>query len=350
MKKIYLLTFSLFALTQLNAQTTYTLTQANSEPMIGDSYASKGVDTSTALPMNITGLNITWNCTDLYDTLAVDTNKYISPSADPNSGNYPGVTMVRSNASGSTYFKSTTNKLELLGLDIAFGGNSANLNYDVNPAVLAQYNMSYGFTNTDAVEGSMTAMSFPGTFTGTVNSSLDGTGTLNLNGLSFTDCSRVKTVQNILFDLNAGITTISGSVDQTTYMFYNSSSKFPIFSYNFFHVVTGVFPDQDQVQIECLANLMIGVKETKQNNVIFKLYPNPANSDISLYFVLAQPETYHVEIVNTLGQIVKTITFNNSQPGIHNEAINTADLGAGIYTVKVSGKNKQGTEKLVIQK
>lgn len=350
MKKIYLLTFSLFALFQSKAQTSYTLTQLNSEPVIGDSYTSKGIDSTIALPLDLSGLNVTWNCTGLLDTLAVDTNKFISPSADPNSVNYPGVTMVRKNSTGSTYFKSSTNQLELLGLDIAFGANTATLYYSVNSAILAQYNMSYGYSNTDAVEGTMDAMSFPGTFTGTVNSNLDGTGTLNLNGTSFSNCSKIKTVQNINFDLASPFGDIAGTVDQTTYTFYHSSSKFPIFTYNYFHVVAGAFVDQEQVQMDALSNIVIGVKENKLNDVIFKTYPNPANNEINLHFVLAQPESYLVEITNTLGQVVKTISFNNLQPGIYNEPVNVNDLGAGIYNIKVSGKNTQGTEKLVIQK
>jgi hypothetical protein len=351
MKKIYLFIFSFFALSQIDAQTSYTLTQLNSEPIIGDSYTSKGIDTSTTLPLNLSGLNVTWNLTGLYDTLAVDTNKFISPSADPNSVNYPGVTMVRTNSNGSSYFKSSTNRLELLGLDIAFGGNTATLYYDVNSAILAQYDMSYGYTNTDAVEGTMDAMNFPGTFTGTVNSSLDGTGTLNLNNSSFPNCSRIKAVQNISFDLAAGLFgTISGTVDQTTYTYYHSSSKFPIFTYNYFHVVAGGLIDQVQVQIDALSNIVIGVKENQKNNTMFSMFPNPANTQLGLHFVLANEDSYTFEISNTLGQVVKTVSMPNLTAGIYNETINTNDLSTGMYTVKVIGKNTQGTQKLMIQK
>ena len=66
--------------------------------------------------------------------------------------------------------------------------------------------------------------------------------------------------------------------------------------------------------------------------------------------MLAQPESYRVEISNSLGQVVKTVSLGNLQPGMYNETINTTNLSAGIYTVKVNGKNAQGTEKLIIQK
>ena len=35
---------------------------------------------------------------------------------------------------------------------------------------------------------------------------------------------------------------------------------------------------------------------------------------------------------------------------MYNETINTTDLSAGIYTIKVNGKTTQGTQKLIIQK
>ena len=350
MKKIYLLTFSLFALFQVKAQTSYTLTQANSEAIIGDSYLPRIIDTTIALPMNISGNNVTWNLTGLTDTLAVDSVKFIDPSADANSGNYAGVTIVQTAGTNVSYYKSSTNQYELLGLDLSFGGQTANINYNTNSAIIAQYNMSYGYTNTDAVSGDISTSGIPGTFTGTVVTEVDGTGTLNLNGMAnFANCARVKTTQHLDFDLS-GIET--GTVDQIIYNYYNSSSKFPVLTVSYNHVVgAGLFPiDNTQVQINTLSTVVIGVKENKLNDVIFKTYPNPANSEISLHFVLAQSESYNVEISNTLGQVVKTITLNNLQPGMYNESINVADLSAGIYNIKLTGKNSQGTEKLVIQK
>ncbi len=357
MKKIYLFTFSLFALSQLNAQTPYVLTQANSEPVIGDKYLPRIIDTTTAIPMNLTGTNVTWNLTGLKDSLAVDTVKFIDPSADPNSGNYPGVTIVQTEGSNVSYFKSSTNQYELLGMDLSFGGQTANVNYSSSTsivpstAIIAQYNINYGYSNTDPVAGDISVSGFSGTFTGTITTVADGTGTLNLNGMSsFSNCIRLKTVQHIDFDVLFGSET--GSMDQVIYNYYNSYSKFPVLTINYNHVVaSGVFPIDDTITtMRTLSNVVIGVKENKFNDIIFKAYPNPANNEVSLHFVLAQPESYSVEVYNNLGQIVKTVALSNLQPGMYNETINTTDLSAGIYTIKVSGKKSVGTEKLIIQK
>ncbi|MBL7935900.1 MAG: hypothetical protein JNM51_08860, partial [Bacteroidia bacterium] len=128
MKKIYLFIFSVVALSQMNAQTSYTLTQANSEAVIGDAYLPKFIDTTAALPMSISGANVTWNIAGLTDSLATDSVKFIDPSADPNSGNYSGVTIVQVEGTNVSYYKSSSSQFELIGMDLSFGGMTANVN------------------------------------------------------------------------------------------------------------------------------------------------------------------------------------------------------------------------------
>ncbi|MES2513251.1 MAG: T9SS type A sorting domain-containing protein [Bacteroidota bacterium] len=348
MKKIYLLTFSLFALSHINAQTSYTLTQANSEPVVGDWFVSVSLDTNgVALPsMNVSGTNQTWNVTGVTVNTSVVNTYTFATNAD--SSAYPGVNVKQTDSTTTSYFKSSAGMLELLGVD----GGQFVLNYNAGSATIATYPVSYGYSNTDnTIGGDITVSTFGGTFTGSLTTMADATGVLNINGGSnFTNCLRIKTVQHIDFNVLFGLET--GTIDQEIYNFYHSSSLYPVFTVSYSHVVgQGQFPiDQMQAQVTTLSTVVIGVKENQLNDVIFKTYPNPANSEVNLHFVLAQPESYVVEISNALGQAVKTINLVNLQAGVYNQLINTSDLGAGIYTVKVSGKNRQGTEKLIIQK
>ncbi|MBI3519820.1 MAG: T9SS type A sorting domain-containing protein [Bacteroidetes bacterium] len=352
MKKIYLLTFTLFALSHLKAQTPLTLTQSNSEPIVGDSYGSMLVDTnSTPLPITISGTGVTWDILGLtYTDSLIATNTYSTPASNANSANYPGTTLVLTDSTVTTYYKSSTNKLELLGVDAGF----FDLNYNTNAANIANYPVTYGYTDTDVLVGgtmNVPQFSLSGPFTGTVITTADGTGTANFNGItSLSNCLRLKTIQHLNFSLAGGL--ITGTIDQNIYNFYHSSSKFPVFTISYSHIVASGLQSLDQVQnqVNILSNVSIGVKENKLNDIIFKAYPNPANDQLNLHFVLAKSESYTVEISNTLGQVVKTIAMPDLQAGMYNQAINTSDLGAGIYTIKVNGKNTQGTEKLVIQK
>ena len=342
MKKIYLIALSLFAINQANAQ--LSLTQANSEPIVGDNYLMNIVDTTNALPINITGVGVTWNVTGISESGVVDTTKYVAPSADPNVSTYPGTTIVERQGTNISYFKSTPTQYELLGLD---GGNFQ-LNYNTNSAIIAVYPVGMGYVNNDIGSGTMTA-SITGAFTSTIQTVGDGTGTLNLNGVaSFSNCLRVKMTQNIDFNLGA---FESGTINQAMYNYYHSSSKSPIFTISYSHVVgSGAFPlDQWQIDVKTKAGIILGVKENVLNDIIFKAYPNPANENVNIHFVLTQTESYTIDVLNNLGQVVRTLNKPNLAPGMYSEVVDIKGLSSGIYTVKVNGIYAQGTQKLIVE-
>lgn len=352
MKKIYLFTFSILSLGQITAQTTHTLTQANTEPIINDTYDSNVLDTTNALPMTVSGTNVIWDITGISESGGINTNSYVDPTSDAGSVNYPGTTIVEAGTAATSYFKSSANLYELLGVDAGM----FILNYNTNSAIVASYPITMGYTNNDVAAGTMAvpSNSLYGTFTSTIQTTADATGTLSLTttagSVDLTNCLRVKSSQMIDFSLAGGF--VSGTIDMTIYNYYNSSSKFPLFTVNYMHVVAGGPSPIDQRIDEVSKQstvLFVGLNESKKDEVIFKAYPNPANHEVSVHFVLTQNDSYNIEITNTLGQVVKTVSMKNLQPGVYNETINLSGLTAGIYNVKVSGNKVQGTEKLVIQ-
>ncbi len=350
MKKIYLLVFSLIGVSQINAQ--ITLTKAANEPVIGDSYDSKGLDSNnTALPMNISGTNVTWNITNIIEAGGVLTNTFIPASADPNSSNYPGTTIVQSDGNSVSYFKSSPSLYELVGVDA--GGFV--LNYNSNAATIASYPITMGYINNDTGAGTIavTAQSVTGTFTSTIQTKADGTGTLNFNSGTtiFTNCLRVKTVQHVDFNVSFMGFPISGTIDQSIYNYYVSGYKYPVFTVNYSNVnaPTAGITNQQQDNISALSFVTVGVKENKLNDLIFKTYPNPAQNEVNIHYVLTQNESYTFQIVNTFGQVVRSVSKPNLQPGMYNENIDLTGLSTGVYYVKVDGKNSHGVEKLIIQ-
>lgn len=77
------------------------------------------------------------------------------------------------------------------------------------------------------------------------------------------------------------------------------------------------------------------------NNFVFSLNPNPANES----FVISSPNITidKIDIINSLGQIIKTKQF--AQNGV---AIEIGDLTSGIYFVKLYNNNKMlKTERLI---
>lgn len=353
MKKIYLFAFSLIAISQVKAQ--LTLTKAANEPIIGDSYITKTLDTNgTALPLNVVGTNVTWNIANVIETSATSTNSYSAPGSGASS--YPGTTIVlEDQGTGNTsYYKSTASSYELVGAELSLGGIGAQLNYNTNSAIIAQYPITMGYTNTDPVAGTVTASTLTGTFNGTVKTTADGTGTLNFvgGGSNFTNVLRIKTTQNLTFSISGGF--ITGTIDQSIYNFYHSSSKWPLFTATYNHVFSNnvIVPIDDTVNdVMALSTVIVGIKERMKavNDIIFKAYPNPAHNQVAIHFVLTQKESYNIEIVNTLGQVVKSVSKPDLQPGLYNEAIDINGLSAGVYHIRVQGKNASGVEKLIVE-
>lgn len=346
MKKLYLFALSLLAAAQVDAQVT--LTKAANEPVIGDTYDTKDIDTTTVLPMSTSGSNVTWNVTGVSETGGLTTNNYIDPSTDPNSSNFPGTTIVQSDGNASTYFKSSTSSYELLGLDAGLFV----LNYNTNPATIANYPISFGYTNNDTGAGAVTANTLTGTFTSTTNTTADGTGTLNFNGLpgaNYTNCLRIKTVQTVNFSLASGF--ITGTMDMVIYNFYMSGTKFPVFTINYTNInapAAGI-NNQRQDQVSVLSSVVLGINGKKMNDLTFKAYPNPASKNVSLHFVLTQKESYQIDILNNLGQVVKSVAKPDLQPGLYNESVDLNGLSAGIYHIRVQGNNATGIEKLIVE-
>lgn len=342
MKKIYLSILSLMAFGAANAQ--MTLTKAANEPVSGNMYMTTGLDTSNALPNGTSGNGVVWNITGVNTNSTTANNTYTNAASIPSASQYAGATLVELSNTDTTFWKSTTNTLEVVGVSTA----QFNLNY-TDPAVAYQWPVMYSTTSsTDAVAGNLSSQGQSGSFTGTVDNIADGLGTLNFNGsVSLSNVLRVKSVQDISFNLGG---FIPGTLTQTMYNYYHSSSKFPVLSIQYVHIQVPVASIDQMTSTVMLNNVVVlGVNEKSINDVIFTAYPNPATDAVSLHFVLAKADNYNVEVVNTLGQTVKHTELSNLQPGMHNEQVDLTGLNKGIYFVKVKGTNAEGVQRVVIQ-
>ena len=349
MKKLYFMALACLALSSAQAQ--ISLTKANSEPIIGDINYIKTLDTTGfEMPNTVIGQNVVWTITNALEDGGKDTTTYVAPATFTNSSTYTGATIASINTGSTvTFYKATATQYEVRGVD----GGLYDLNFNSSTAIAAVYPVSYGYTNTDNFGGQMTVQGGgSGPFSGTVTTVADGTGDLDINGVvTYSNCLRVKSTQHITFSLTFGL--ITGTIDQIIYNYYHSSSKFPLLTVNYQHLVTaGAQTLDNSTAIVSLEEsvptvLPTGIKAFNKNNQEFSVYPNPATNDVNLHLVAAKNETYHVTILNTIGQVVKTKTITNVSGAI-NEVISVSDLTAGVYTINVKGNTTNGTQKLMI--
>ena len=96
------------------------------------------------------------------------------------------------------------------------------------------------------------------------------------------------------------------------------------------------------MNVACVATLAVldteSVSENEMNAVT--MFPNPAQNTLELTAEFAGNN--EVQIINSLGQIVKEFSFES------NVVVDVEDLNAGIYFVKIIGSNNTTTKKLII--
>ncbi|MEM9991877.1 MAG: CARDB domain-containing protein, partial [Bacteroidota bacterium] len=78
----------------------------------------------------------------------------------------------------------------------------------------------------------------------------------------------------------------------------------------------------------------------------FDYYPNPAKDDLNVAFNLKTPTDISVEIVNTMGQVLQTQTFQNVT--LFEEVLDVSTYPAGVYYIKIQTEEAQAVKQVVI--
>ncbi len=80
------------------------------------------------------------------------------------------------------------------------------------------------------------------------------------------------------------------------------------------------------------------------------VYPNPANGNTAIEFILQKPENVSMSVKNLLGQDVITFGEKKYQEGSHTEYFSTDKLEQGIYYINIIAGDQQYTHKIAIVK
>jgi hypothetical protein len=84
------------------------------------------------------------------------------------------------------------------------------------------------------------------------------------------------------------------------------------------------------------------------NELFVKISPNPVKDQLQVRFKTAAVAGTTIKVINSLGQVVRTVNAGKVNAG--NFTISTNSLPAGLYTVQlISDENKIATQKVVQQ-
>ncbi len=99
----------------------------------------------------------------------------------------------------------------------------------------------------------------------------------------------------------------------------------------------------------CPANVAVGINELNPNSYRDKdgelmIYPNPANTELTIEFLSVNNINYNLQIANAIGQVVC-----QSKVSTYKTAINISELPTGIYFVTLKTGTATLTKKVVIE-
>ena len=86
-------------------------------------------------------------------------------------------------------------------------------------------------------------------------------------------------------------------------------------------------------------------------NFYYTVYPNPSDEFINIAYSLDTEILLSIELVNLLGQKIKTVlSKQNQQAGTYTLQIPVSDFSTGTYFLIISSANQTKTEKIIINK
>lgn len=336
MKTKLLLLFAFFSIQS------YAQTPINSF-YIPDTALFDVVASGTPLDQTASGANKIWNFNQLTSIGSSNYTNVVPTVAEITT--FPTTSSVMESNISITGGESTTSRL--------FNKNVANvtsitglvstdleLNFSTNNATLGAFPMNYGFAISDVVAGTYNYTTYSGTFTGTLVTSVDAFGTLNLNfgALSTYNATRLKTVLTI--SLNYGFFTNVGTITQTTYNYYSNDvgTYAPVFKTA---TTTAVVPlasiNQTDTTMESYYASTLGTNTFELANQI-QISPNPV--DEVLQFKLSGNQTIHsIAISDCNGRIIANGSLENVS--------NVNRLQKGIYFATITTDKGISTKKFI---
>jgi hypothetical protein len=93
----------------------------------------------------------------------------------------------------------------------------------------------------------------------------------------------------------------------------------------------------------------VGINDTPEQQFTANLYPNPANDEVSIDYVLTSNQDVNLKLINSMGQQVKTDYNAEGVQGNNTIKLDVADLPDGIYFAQLLIDGKIGATKRFIR-
>jgi hypothetical protein len=95
-------------------------------------------------------------------------------------------------------------------------------------------------------------------------------------------------------------------------------------------------------------NSATSINENK-NNLVFHVFPNPANDFLQVDFTLFQSSNTVINLTSIDGKIIRTLLDNQLSKGSNSLKLNVNDCKAGVYFLQINANNNTNYKKIIIQ-
>ena len=344
---IQIILITLMLVSAVNAQITL---NSDRKPVVGDSFTTNDMDT-TGVNEGASGSNITWDFSNVTSTGQQFTAQYVNPSEAPGDSLFPDADVaVNYDELSYSFYDTESNTVHSLGM--AFEDFSI---VYFNTEKVAEYPFTFNSTFLDnfqaeyELEEDLIVRNIGITqFTG------DAFGNIILPDGSNHAALRVKIFRqtaDTMFVMGMPLSTTE--VKATTYEWYTSESKFPVFGISYLEInVNGNITTDKQVDynIETPTDVNDEPKEIVEGFKLFQNFPNPFNPSTKISW--QSPVSGHqvLKIYDVLGNEVATLVDEFRNAGSYEVAFDASNLSSGVYLYKLQSGDFVQTRKMTLIK
>jgi hypothetical protein len=340
--------FTIFTMVGLAASANaQTLTQASHMPVAGDVFTGFAVDTTGVLPGNA-GQGVAWNFANLAMQPNAFTTNFVAPSTTPSAADFPNASVAIHDTTGGEntyiYFRLNGSAYELMGFNAPQIGSVV---YS-NPMTIINFPVSFSSTPNvnDNFAASIVVQGFPINRSGNITVTADGTGTLTMPNLPFSNVLRTKTEITITDNLGILGTQTTTSL---TYDYYWQWYKNPLLTID---VTTSNDPFSGAVTTTksvSMSDLATSIGLTPEMVTDLVAYPNPTSNYINVNYDLKEAGMVKISVENLMGQQVAVLAEQNQLPGYQLNSFNLDGLSKGIYLLSIQTGNGIQRTKISVQ-
>ncbi len=331
MRKLYFLSLLILGSSAAHAQ--FTLTSSAHGITTGHSITYHNF--ATAVGRGTSGANVTWDLSgNTFNTTSPVTEVYTTPLGY-HTANFPRTNMVMYNSQNdTTYFRQTTgntvDSLIIMGLHFNSIQGVGKLAFN-DPNLLLKYPYDYNMSPiSDMLSGNNT--------NGNSTTDIDAYGTLKLSSGSY---STIRVRYNLDLTIQTGFGPVS--VNMKDFTWFTQSQRDPIMK---IRVITSLLGNDSTAMAN---SLFTGIEANNSLNGAFTLYPNPSTDQVKMNLNLEKSGNTTVEIYSNSGARVYSENLGMLSAGGHSFDLSTANVAAGVYTVRVISDGETGIKKLVVQ-